>query len=79
MKLLIILATLSLAACTSNTIQQAQYEKSGNPSDVAACRYEAEKTQVTYTARTAGGQVFEEMDRKAQVFNACMAYRSGRS
>jgi len=68
-----------LAACTPEMMARAKAEREGNPEDVRFCRYEASKASVgAYSTRTAVGQGLEDADRQAQVFNACMAYRSGR-
>ena len=69
---------ISTTGCTVGMIQQAKYQRDGNPRDVAFCRYEAQKSNFrgSYVTQTGFGNALEEEDRKAEVFNACMAYKS---
>lgn len=74
----ITIAAITLTACTPEMMMRAQAEKSGSREDVSFCRYEASKATVGgYSTRSALGNALEEQDRQAQVFNACMRYRSG--
>lgn len=76
MKTTVILLATLLSACANQ--QTMQYRRTGNPQDVRYCEYEASKVQVgQFAARSAMMQGYEQALYQNEIFNKCMAYRSG--